>query len=490
MKLFGKLFLCTFFIFTAAAAFCAAVNIYHTNDAHAFYYPRLIDGRLTGGYAALAGFLKQQKKPYLLFDGGDFLAGTYEAKETKGLLSVQLMDMLGYNAAVIGNHEGDFGEDAFFKFIDEAKFDILAANIRDAQTGLPLPKILPYKMYEISGKKIAVIGLARDPLPSSKKIKTGRDITSLRKAVAEVKKYQPDAVIVLTHSSAYEGADKKELAYAASVARVKGIDLALGGHIHRVVSRKINNTVFVESGGELGGLSKIILDFDDKTGKLNDIKTEYIFLDASKYTQDEKVKQYAEKFYNKEIDRPIGTAKERIFKRNQGKDIDSPLGNLFADIIRQSTGADIALQNTEGIRMDIAKGDITKRAVFDVFPFSNKVVLVKVSGDFIKTLATRALRDSYSSFQYSGLGLKYTVKDNKPVITEMLVNGQPLEGPKIYTLAVNDFNASGRAEGHMFKNLPGKTSFGDITIRDMFLDYLKANPKGIAAPPTGRVKKI
>ena len=462
----------------AAFVLAAQVAIYHTSDTHGYYYP---------GSAVLGGFLAAQSKPYLLLDSGDFASGTFEAKESKGLLSVELMNMLGYDAATIGNHEGDFGEAAFIKNLEAADFDILAANMR----GAAVSKIKPYKIYNVGGKNIAVIGLARDPLPGSADIKTGRDITALKAALAEVKQQNPDAVVLLAHTSAADDLEAKSRALTKSIACMKGIDLVLGGHVHKIIqNKKINNTVFVESGEELKGLSKIILDFDDKTGRLKSIKSTYIKLDAAKIKPDEKIAAYANQFYRADLDEILAEAKETIYKYNPGGggDIDSPLGNLITDIIRQTTGADIALHNTEGIRGDMARGFITQRMAHDVLPFQNKIVLVSVSGGFIMRLAQGALNGRRSAYQYSGLEFDYTLKDGKPYITRMAVNGAPVDESKKYILAVNDFNASGRAEGYPFKNIASKKLYGEETLPAMFEAYLKSQTGGIYAPKTGRIK--
>jgi 2',3'-cyclic-nucleotide 2'-phosphodiesterase (5'-nucleotidase family) len=123
-----RFFAVIFLSFLSCEALCGVVNIYHTSDIHGFYYPRIIDGKSTGGFAALSGLINTDKNPYLLLDSGDYSSGTFEAEESKGAVSVELMNKLGYNAATIGNHEGDFGEKAMLDNISAAKFDILAAN--------------------------------------------------------------------------------------------------------------------------------------------------------------------------------------------------------------------------------------------------------------------------------------------------------------------------------------------------------------------------
>ena len=110
--------------------FASEIAIYHTSDTHGFYFPRKVaGGKTVGGFAFVKGYINQFDTPYLLLDSGDFTSGTLEAKDSKGEVSVEIMNQLPYRATTIGNHEGDFGEDQMLKLIKEFKFDIIQAFI-------------------------------------------------------------------------------------------------------------------------------------------------------------------------------------------------------------------------------------------------------------------------------------------------------------------------------------------------------------------------
>lgn len=481
------------FIFLPIFGFCEVINVFHTSDVHGFYFPRNIEGKNIGGYATLANYLAQQKTPYLLLDSGDFTSGTAEAKSTKGALSVQFMNKLNYNAITIGNHENDFKEEAMLKNIESMEADVLAANMYDNQLK-SLPKnVKAFKVYMVNGKKIAVIGIAKDPNPNSKRIKTSGDRKAVKKALYEVQKQNPDATILIIHNSVADDKHESSKSPAQIVKGLEGINLVLGGHAHKIVQNKvIDGVVFVESGTELRAVSKIALDFNDKTGKLENIKSELIEMDTDKIGQEPYIKEFAEANRNKELDTAISNANEKIAKENPNKRkaIDSPLGNLFADIIKQQTGAEIAMQNTGGVRVDMAKGPVNKRLVFEIFPFPNKIMILKVNGNFIRKMILKTLKEQNSLFQYAGLNIKYKYKNNRPEIVEITVNGKPLEKDRLYTLAVNDYIAEGNSEGYMFKKVLDKKLFSNKAISDMFIEYLEANPQGINAPQTGRIKKV
>ncbi|MDR0645860.1 MAG: bifunctional metallophosphatase/5'-nucleotidase [Elusimicrobiota bacterium] len=480
------------FLVSAVNVFCSSINIYHTSDTHGYYYPHLIDGKEIGGFAALSSLIAEDKNPRLLLDSGDYSSGTFEAAESKGLLSVQFMNMAGYNGAAIGNHEGDFGEKAMLDNIAAAKFDVLAANIFDERTGTYPEKIKPFAVYKVKDKKIAVIGIAKNPLPASKRIKTIGLAKALKKALADIKETKPDATILLIHESFTDGLPKKIKNFLNDAANSGAIDLVLGGHFHKIIqNEKIDGTVFVESGGELKGASKIILNFSDKTGLLENINSEFIVLNNLKIKENSEIKIFADSNYRKDADYVLSYAKERIEKDRYFQDgsVDSPLGNLFADAIKKGTGADIALHNTGGLRADMPKGPITKRTVFGISPFSNKIIVAEVDGGFIKKFLLKSLKQNGCSFQFSGLSVKYRYKNNRPEIIQILVNGKPIENKKLYSLALNDYIAAGNSKGYMFKNVLNKKYFGDVSASQLFENYIKSNPQGIYGAKTGRIIK-
>lgn len=487
--------------------FASEIAIYHTSDTHGFYFPRKIaGGKTVGGFALVKGYINQFDTPYLLLDSGDFTSGTLEAKESKGAVSVEIMNQLPYKATTIGNHEGDFGEEQMLKLIKDFKFDVLAANVYDKQTGTYPEGVKPYNIYEVGGKKIAVIGIAKDPLPNSKRIKTSRGRKELKKALYELSFKPHDATILIIHNSFADDKHEKETTNGQIIDGLEGIDLVLGGHAHKIINgirAKVNSGVntgtngkglrFAESGCETKGLSHIILDFDDETGKLKDIKTKYVELNTALFKPDQDIEKFVETKRAPGVDTAIGKAAQDIRLRSDKDDeLDSPLGNLFADIIKNhASEADFALHNTGGVRVDILKGDITKRDVISAFPFPNKVMLVRVNGAFIKKLIAKSIYEKRSLFQYSdNVKIEYRWKHNRAELVSVKINGKDLDKDKMYLIAVNDYIANGGSEGYMFKKITDKKVISDKYLSDYFTDYVKAHPQGITAPATGRIKKV
>ncbi len=480
-----KIFVFISFVCAAFAVWAGEVKVFHTSDVHGYYFPTTVKGQTLGGFAALAGYLKTQKTPYLLLDSGDYTSGTYEAKKSKGAYSVDFINKLGYNAVTLGNHENDFKDEALLKNNAALKADLLVLNAEDRITKKYPEHIKPYEFYEVNGYKIAVIGVGKEFSTESKYIKIRKPRKLLKQAVLKVREKNPDAVILLIHDSAQD--ERHEDTYT-TVKLVKGlgIDLVLGGHAHTIIqNKKVDNTVFAESGTALRGITEATLTFDDKTRKLTDIKTKYVLMDNSKIDLPSEIIAFATERLDKKMDIVVGKAKENISNLPGTKNnaVDSYLGDLFCDIIKQNTGADIAVINSGAIRgAGITAGNITNRIIEEVLPFQNKIMIVKADGKFVEKLVRKGLREKSSLFQYSGLKVKYSFKNNRAKIIDISVNGKPLNKTQIYTLAVPDFIAKGNSEGYLFKKIEDKTVFSDRFLADFFISHINENNEGILPP--------
>ena len=220
--------------------------VYHTSDTHGFYYAQ----KGVGGFAALAAVVKNGPQNYLLLDSGDFSNGTVEAKNSKGLKSVEIMNALKYDAATIGNHEFDFKDAAVAPMLQKAKFAILAANFVQADARTYPAHVEPYKIFTRNGVKFAVIGLANNhPTQKTERYAFTKPLEALETALTQAEKQKPDVVVVLVHDSV---ADDKHGAHGSYVAEIAEkfagrVHVVLGGHAHKIIqNKKINGVLFVK----------------------------------------------------------------------------------------------------------------------------------------------------------------------------------------------------------------------------------------------------
>ena len=216
------------------------IVILHSNDTHSCIYPlnvNLADTALAGrgGYLRRAAFVEQQRKQYpnlLLIDSGDFSQGSPYYTLNKGEVEVGLMNIMGYDAATIGNHEFDFGQENMARIFRMANFPILCSNYDF--TGTPVEgTVKPWTIIKRDGVKIGLFAL--DPkligLVDTAKCQGVKYLDPVAKAnemAALLKAKKCDLVICVSHL----GWDKVDMNDQIMIAGSRGIDLVLGGHSH------------------------------------------------------------------------------------------------------------------------------------------------------------------------------------------------------------------------------------------------------------------
>jgi 5'-nucleotidase len=224
-----------------AAAKGRQLLILHTNDTHSCVLPlnpNLADTMLAGrgGFlrrAAMIDQMRKEDKDLLLLDSGDFSQGSPYYTMFKGDVETELMNIMGYDAATIGNHEFDFGLENMARIFRKAKFPIVCANYDFTGTvveGL----VKPYVIIKRKGVRIGIFGLSPklDGLVMASTcagvkyldpIKTANDIADKLKNEEKC-----DVVICLSHL----GWDEAGLNDMEMMAKTRNIDLVLGGHSH------------------------------------------------------------------------------------------------------------------------------------------------------------------------------------------------------------------------------------------------------------------
>ena len=495
------------FLFVAVNGLWAgeAVNIriLYLNDFHGFAEPYKSTGNpdLLGGIAFLAGEAKRlrQERPTLLLAAGDMIQGNPWANLFEGKSSIEVMNAMDFSAMVLGNHEFDFGQGALKKRIEEAKFPVLAANVQG------VPGIKPYVIIKLAGIKIAVIGLVTENTPTAthpknvKGLLFSSPIQSARKVIKELGD-KPDLVIVLSHLGF--PADRR-LAGA-----VKGIQVIVGGHTHTRIETpvKVNETIIVQAWEHAKALG--LLDLTIQDGKVLAYEGELIPINPDRLKPDPLVLKIVDRYKNQAatiVEEKIGET--QVDLQGAGSRIqETNLGDLVADILREETKADVALINGGGIRADILKGAIRMKDLFSVLPFRNYPMVIKVSGKELKAVLEHGLSDLTGSAgqfpQISGMRIQYNPAF--PLgqrITTISVREKPLDPEAWYTLATNDFLASG-GDGYavLVNILANKRGYPKMSprvvlfesgreIRELVTSYIKEK-KTLSASVDGRIQKI
>lgn len=512
------------FLFSTTNLFSEKISIYHTSDVHGMYSSRKAkwdkenSTRDIGGFAALMSLIKKDPNRYILLDSGDMFQGTPEGNLTKGIASIEFMNMLGYSAAVIGNHDYDFGEEALKNIAKLAKFPLLGANIylkgNDEEKNQKKPDyIKPYTVINIDKRKIAILGIAGQHTKTSTLPKNVSHLNFKDEAretklwIEEINKLNPDAILIVAHigidpNLSQQIVDASTYTFfqtrnsTIQIARAaKNATIVFGGHNHTGLLKgwrdPQTNTLICESYWGLTHVTKAEIEFDDKTGKVKNVSCELIPLWIDQVGEDEKVlKKWQEIYQNvsKEMDKVIAKAKKSL--TFESETLDNPIGNFVTDVTRWKSNAEIAFQNAGGVRNVINAGEIKLRDIYQVMPFENTIVTLKMKGEDIYELLKDNLKPNKTSMYISGIVVKYKINEqNQTEILEILLdNGTPIDPQKTYTVATNNYLTSGGSGGKTFRKALEKNDTM-ILVRDAMIEWLEKN-KEINGWQTGRFIRI
>lgn len=500
------------------SAWSLTVSVYHTSDVHGWYFSRPAkwdkenSTRVIGGFAALSSLVRADKNPRILLDSGDTFQGTPEGTLTKGLATVTMMNLLGYSAATVGNHDYDYTEASLRDMVKASKFPWLGANIYLKETGKPADYLKPYAIVERAGKRIAIVGIAGEhtvtsTLPSNvKHLEFRNEAGEAARWTKELReKEKADAVIILAHNGIGGNLmGKSDLTYwvpsaaqassgTLAIARASGADVVIGGHIHAGLQEgyrdPVSGALLAESYFGLTHVSKIDLEFDDKTSKLKATSARLVPLWVDQTGEDQAVikelKVFSERV-EKEMGSPVGRSAFDLGKSGSG--LDSPIGNWFADAMRRQSGADVAFQNTAGIRAELKAGTVTVRDIFQVMPFENTLVKLTLTGEQLRRLLADNLPGGSSKLQLSGLKVSIKKPYNDPANITLERNGKPVADGEKLTVATNNYLTTGGTGGAVF----AEDAASEDTmrpIRDILMKDIADNPVD-TLPEGGRIVRL
>ena len=503
--------LCLVFLFFLSMAFAHGqpyeLRILHLNDFHGFAEPYKPIGsdELLGGISYLAAKANElrKEKPTLLLCAGDMIQGHHWANLFQGESVIELMNRMGMDAMVLGNHEFDFGQRAFQKRISEATFPVLGANVEG------LDGLKPFVIKEVKGMKVGIIGIVTEETPiatHTRNIEGTKFLSSMEvvgKYISDLKN-RVDLIVVLSHIGY---SNDRRLAE-----NVKGIDLIVGGHSHTKLEKPvtIEGTILVqawEHGKALG-----VLDLVLENGKI--VKYEGVLEEIKpKGQKDQAVSVIVEK-YKEKVDtlfnEEVGETEEDLDGENVRRE-ETNFGDLVADILRQASGADVTIINGGGIRASIPKGGVRMKDVYNALPFNNYIVAIKLTGKQVWEAlehGVSGVEDEEGRFpQVSGLTFKYSLSEKKGErVKEISISGNPIDLDKEYVVATHDFLAAG-GDGYQafrkgvessrdFTNVGGilkgekvVTSDSGRWLRDIVVEYIKGK-KRVAPRVEGRIIEI
>jgi 2',3'-cyclic-nucleotide 2'-phosphodiesterase (5'-nucleotidase family) len=413
-----------------------------------------------------------------------------------------MMTLLRYDALGVGNHEFDYGWQAFDRGILRVPFPVLCCNVRHRGTGIRFAR--PYSIFERNGIRLGVIGVmgtnaARYTIMPSKitELEFTDPVEETRKCVAALKD-SVDLIVVLGHMG-LPGPMQTDAENEPSIQRpldedlrfcaeVPGIHLYIAAHSHHGLDQPIihpdTGTIITQTYGYGTRLGRIRLSINNRKITRYDVQLLKVWTDKLPAHPAVTARMgHYQKALAPRVGPVFGQASERITRKYNAE---SPLGSLVTDAMRKRAQSDVALTNAGGLRADIPQGSIDSARVLDAFPFLNTSVTLALSGGDLRQAIEQGLSLKAGMVQVSGIQARF---DLKRAIGERLVsleiNGQPLDSEKTYTVTTNSFMAEG-GDGYIsFKK--GKLVRTDPLLSEVVSDYVKA-VKAIAPPKPGRLQ--
>lgn len=480
------------------------IVILYTNDIHNACQKE--DGVL--GFSSLAAYkkaLEKEGKTVILVDGGDAIQGGLVGAVSDGEFVVDIMEYVGYDVCVPGNHEFDFGMEQFLSISENSSLDYISCNFRDLRTDeLVLP---PYKMITADGIDIAFVGITTPYTPTSSTPayfkdengefiygfsgdNEGKDLyNAVQTAIDGAKSEGADYVIAVAHTGYGEGLDNWDA--TAIINNTNGIDFYLDAHAHLTINEKefVNKdgeTVLLTSTGtKLQNIAEVNVTEGGITSKLiNSIDEEdadtKAFVDS---IYEELDKEFGKVVANSEVDLVIYDPEtgDRLIRKQE-----TNLGDLCADAYREVTGADISFVNGGGIRENIKNGDVTYMDIINVHPFGNMLCMKEVTGQQIADALEHGMRlagieEDGSFLQVSGVTFKVDTSVPSPVVTDeggtfikidgerrvydIKIKGEEIDMDKKYTLASHNYMLKDGGGGYtMLDN-------AELILNDIMSDY-------------------
>jgi 2',3'-cyclic-nucleotide 2'-phosphodiesterase (5'-nucleotidase family) len=479
----------------AALAAPTKITFLHVNDVYEIS-PK--GGK--GGFAELMTLLRQERaaaEHSVTTFGGDLISPSVMSGLTKGSQMIELMNAIGNEVAVPGNHEFDFGPEIAAQRIGESEFPWLGSNVLGAD-GKPAAGMVALHTLERGDYTIGFFGLLApetDVLSSPGGAISFADVKeTARAAVAQLQEMGAEVIVALTHLDF-----SQDLALAREV---KGIHLILGGHEHDPISWYERDVLILKAGYDAHYLAAadLSLDWVERRGKKQlSVIPAWRLVSTAGVAPDPEIQAMVDAHnatLDAELDQPIGkTSVELDSRRSAVRTGETNFGNLIADAIRASVGADVGLTNGGGIRGDRTYEPgttLTRKDILTELPFGNLNLLIELSGaDLLAALenGVSEVENVAGRFpQVSGLSFVYDPAAGKGQrIVEVMVGGAPLDPAKRYTVATNDYMQSGGDGYAALKN--GRAlidASGAKLMANVVADYITA--QGSVAPQVeGRI---
>jgi 5'-nucleotidase len=432
---------------------------------------------------------ERQRNPgrVVLLDGGDMFQGTLVSNLHEGAAMVHALNAVGYNAVAVGNHEFDYGpvgpheapktpgenaRGALQARQGEAHFPFLSANVLDAKTGKTFTK--PWVILDVDHVKVGIVGGTAEDTPRTTNPRNlvGLRIAPLGPTVAQAAKEARAAgatvVIAVVHAGGecsqlqtvtetapadntkgcQDDADSFRLARYLHDAAARGeggrVDAIFGGHTHQGVNNVVAGIPILQAYALGNAFSKLELEVDGAgrpTGHFVAHPPELVRKDTVPVAA-------VSAAIAGDLAEAAGLRAAKIgvtlpLPLRRAYKTESPLGNFAADIIRASTATDVGLTNGGGLRADLPAGELTYGAIFESFPFDNRLATMTLTAAELSELLRRNFSHDKGILSVSGIHVRAHCDGGELAIDLLRVDGKLIAPSTPLKIGTSDFLANG-----------------------------------------------
>ena len=504
------------------------IVIIHVNDVHCGINDTI-------GYDGFALYYDELKKNYsnvIKVDVGDHIQGGTLGAISDGRAIIDIMNKIGFDVTILGNHEFDFGIEQLKRLGKNITGGYICANFRYRKNKTTL--FNPYKIIEKAGKKIAFIGVLTPVTLAKTYLSTIKDEDggllydfcagtegqelpeTIQGYINEVKKYKKvDYVILLTHI----GMTSEEYTSEGLLSKLENVDAVFDGHTHKIYNTTIpdknkKEIHITQTGTKLNRIGKLIIKPDGKIISENievipEPKDKTGVKNLNRKSQNRWVKEeifnFVEKIweeYQYELNIIIGNCDFDLIvvddnNNNYCRLKECTLGNLASDAIKDAGKGEITILNGGTVRNNIKKGVLTRGRLIDIFPWFNNIVLKEITGNTIRDALEFGVSfypKSAGSFpQVSGITFDIDPSIDSTVVVDssgmfvnvtgerrvsnIKINGEELDLERIYKISLLEFIANG-GDGYSMFSKYEVTNESLMTDTDAISNYIENNLNG------------
>jgi len=490
------------------------LNILFTTDTHGWLLPvnYFDNSKSKTGLSVLASAIKEyDKKNRILIDVGDTIQGSplmyfHHINQKKYDNPVaKIMNELDYDFFIPGNHDFNYGKEYLADFTDSLNAKTLCQNIYCDE------KLIFDNGYEIidkNGIKLLIVGVTTKYIPNWENPAfiegyTFADPYLETKKIVEKYRETVDLVVVAyhgglekyLHSQKEFVKDTGENQAFKIFSEIKGIDILLTGHQHRVICDKIDNRICIMAGFNGSHLGVIEVEYEDG---VKDINAKLVL--ATSYSSDEKCVELLNPIESANqifLDEVIGIVPDNNLSINDpitARIEKHPIVDFINNIQLDASKAMLSATSLANIVTGFDK-EITVRNVLSTYVYSNTLVVVSITGEILKEYLEKCAeyfivkdekivanpRFSYPKLEHYNYdmidGIDYTIDLTKPFgsrLTSIKYKNQEINQEDDFTLVLNNYRATGGGDFFMLKDLPIIREI-PFNVAELMLDYIRKN---------------